>query len=388
MDFRLTEEQEAFRQEIRAFLESEKETCEKAMREEERGSIGHHTEEIRRKLGAKGYLTPSWPKEWGGLGSSHTEKYIVAEEMSYFMGIGAHGVGEGMAGPVIMRYGSQEQKEEFLPRIARGEIEFALGYSEPEAGSDLASLRMRAVRNEDHYIINGQKVFNTACHYAQYHWLAARTNSDVPKHKGISMFIVDMNSPGITINPMWGMGGVRTNEVFYDDVKVPASRLVGEENKGWEYLGAALAFERNWQMGYMMHQYEDFLEYCKTTLRDGKPLIEDPLVRENLAQMAIDLEVGRLFGIKNACMIEKGEIPSWEAGVAKVFGSELWHRMLDEWLKLQTLYGPLQEDSACAKWNSRVMQAYFLSGRSVITRGTNEILKNMIAMRGLGLPRA
>lgn len=388
MDFRLTEEQEEFRQEIRAFLESEKETCEKAMREEERGSIGHHTEEIRRKLGAKGYLTPSWPKEWGGLGSSHTEKYIVAEEMSYFMGIGAHGVGEGMAGPVIMRYGSQEQKEEFLPRIARGEIEFALGYSEPEAGSDLASLRMRAVRNEDHYIINGQKVFNTACHYAQYHWLAARTNSDVPKHKGISMFIVDMNSPGITINPMWGMGGVRTNEVFYDDVKVPASRLVGEENKGWEYLGAALAFERNWQMGYMMHQYEDFLEYCKTTLRDGKPLIEDPLVRENLAQMAIDLEVGRLFGIKNACMIEKGEIPSWEAGVAKVFGSELWHRMLDEWLKLQTLYGPLQEDSACAKWNSRVMQAYFLSGRSVITRGTNEILKNMIAMRGLGLPRA
>jgi len=297
MDFRLTEEQEAFRQEIRAFLESEKVTCEKAMREEERGSIGHHTEEIRRKLGAKGYLTPSWPKEWGGLGSSHTEKYIVAEEMSYFMGIGAHGVGEGMAGPVIMRYGSQEQKEEFLPRIARGEIEFALGYSEPEAGSDLASLRMRAVRNEDHYIINGQKVFNTACHYAQYHWLAARTNSDVPKHKGISMFIVDMNSPGITINPMWGMGGVRTNEVFYDDVKVPASRLVGEENKGWEYLGAALAFERNWQMGYMMHQYEDFLEYCKTTLRDGKPLIEDPLVRENLAQMAIDLEVGRLFGI-------------------------------------------------------------------------------------------
>ncbi len=388
MDFRLTEEQEAFRQEIRAFLESEKVTCEKAMREEERGSIGHHTEEIRRKLGAKGYLTPSWPKEWGGLGSSHTEKYIVAEEMSYFMGIGAHGVGEGMAGPVIMRYGSQEQKEEFLPRIARGEIDFALGYSEPEAGSDLASLRMRAVRNEDHFIINGQKVFNTACHYAQYHWLAARTNSDVPKHKGISMFIVDMNSPGITINPMWGMGGVRTNEVFYDDVKVPASRLVGEENKGWEYLGAALAFERNWQMGYMMHQYEDFLEYCKTTLRDGKPLIEDPLVRENLAQMAIDLEVGRLFGIKNACMIEKGEIPSWEAGVAKVFGSELWHRMLDEWLKLQTLYGPLQEDSACARWNSRVMQAYFLSGRSVITRGTNEILKNMIAMRGLGLPRA
>jgi len=388
MDFRLTQEQEAFRQEIRTFLQSEKETCEKAMREEEKGSIGHYTEEIRLKLGAKGYLTPSWPTEWGGLGKSHLEKYLAAEEMSYFIGIGAHGVGEGMAGPVIMLYGSQEQKEEFLPRIARGEIEFALGYSEPEAGSDLAALQMRAVRDGDYYTINGQKVFNTACHYAQYHWLAVRTDTNVPKHKGISMFIVDMDSPGITINPMWGMGGVRTNEVFYDDVKVPAIRLVGEENKGWDYLMAALAFERNWQMGYMVHHFEDFLEYCRTTMCDGRPLIEDPLVRESLAQIAIDLEVGRLFGIKNTCMIEKGEIPSWEAGVAKVFGSELWHRMLDEWMKLQTLYGPLQEDSACTELDSRVMQAYFLSGRSVITRGTNEILKNMIAMRGLGLPRA
>ena len=387
MDFRFTAEQEAFRQEIRDFLASEKELCEKAMREEERGSVGHYTEELRLKLGAKGYLTPSWPKEWGGLDKSHMEKYIVGEEMSYAVGLGAHGVGEGMAGPVIMMYGTQEQKQEFLPRIARGEIEFALGYSEPEAGSDLAALQMRAIRDGDHYIINGQKVFNTACHYAQYHWLAVRTDATVAKHKGISMIIVDMDSPGITVSGMYGMGGVRTNEVFYDDVKVPASRLVGEENKGWDYLMAALAFERNWQMGYMIHRFEDFVEYCKTTKRDGKLLIEDPVMREDLAEMAIEMEIGRLFGIRNTCMIEKGEVPSWEAAIAKVFCSELWHRMTDKWMKLQTLYGPLMEDSECAPMEAMVMQGYFVAGRSVITRGTNEILKNMIAMRGLGLPR-
>jgi len=387
MNFRYSSEQEAFRREIREFLASEKELCEKAMREEEKGSMGKYTEEIRLRAGAKGYLTPSWTKKWGGLEKSHFEKYIVAEEMAYAIGAGAHGTGEGMADPVIMLYGSDEQKEEFLPRIARGEIEFALGYSEPEAGSDLAALQMRAVKNGDHYIINGQKVFNTACHYAQYHWLAVRTNPNVPKHLGISMFIVDMNSPGITIKPMYGMAGVRTNEVFYDDVKVPASRLVGQENKGWEYLTAALAFERNWQVGYVIYQLEKFVEYCKNTRRDGKLLIDDPLVREDLAQIAIDLEVSRLFGLRNACMIEKGNIPMGEAAIAKVFGSDLWHRMFDKWMKILSLYGQLEADSECAIMESRVMQWYFLASRSTITRGTNEIMRNMIAIRGLGMPR-
>jgi len=387
MDFRFTAEQEAFRQEVREFLASEKELCEKAMREEEKGSIGHYTEELRHKAGARGLLVPSWPKEWGGLNKSHMEKYIVAEEMSYAMGLGAHGTGEGMAGPVIMTHGSDELKKEFLPRIARGEIEFALGYSEPEAGSDLAALQMRAVKNGDHYIINGQKVFNTACHYAQYHWLAARTDTTVARHKGISMFVVDMDSLGVTVSGMYGMGGVRTNEVFYDDVKVPTSRLVGEENKGWDYLMAALAFERNWQMGYMIHQFENFIEYCKTTMRDGKLLIEDPVVRDEVAELATGMEIGRLFGIKNTCLIEKGEVPSWEAAIAKVFGSELWYRMTKNWMKMLNLYDQLQADSECTVMDSAVMQGYFVSGRSVITRGTNEILKNMIAMRGLGLPR-
>ena len=165
--------------------------------------------------------------------------------MAYYVGrIGA--VGAGMAGPVILRFGTEEQKETFLPPIARGETEFALGYTEPEAGSDLASLQIRAVRDGDCYIINGQKMFNTASHYAQYHWLAARTDPTAKKHHGISIFIMDLDSPGITIHPLIGLGKVRTNEVFYDDVKVPATRLVGEENRGWEYLTAALAHERTW----------------------------------------------------------------------------------------------------------------------------------------------
>ncbi|MDD5094633.1 MAG: acyl-CoA dehydrogenase family protein [Dehalococcoidia bacterium] len=387
MDLRYTAEQEAFRQEIRDFLEKNKEICERAMHEEEEGSMGDDTKKVRRLLGAKGYLTPQWPKEWGGLGRTNTDKYIVDEELAYAIGTGAHGAAEGMAGPVILGSGSEQQKKEFLPRIARGEIEFALGYSEPEAGSDLVNLQMRAIRDGDHYVVNGQKVFNTACHYAEYHWLAVRTNTNVPKHKGISMMIVDMDSPGITVRPMWGMAGVRTNEVFYDDVKVPVSRLVGEENKGWEYLSAALAFERNWQVGYMFYQFDEFVKFCKTAKRDGKPFIEDPMVREAVAQMAIDLEVSRLFGLRCACMIEKGKVPTGEAAVAKVFGSDLWHRMFDQWMKLLSLYGQLQPDSEDSVMHSRVMQWYFLAARSTMTRGTNEVMRNMIANRSLGMPR-
>jgi len=388
MDFKLTPEQERFRQEFREFLQSEAELCAKAIREEEHGSWGPYTKEIQHKIGARGYLAPAWPKKYGGLELSHMEKYLVDEEMCYAIGLGAFGTGASMAGPCMLMFGSDELKEEFLPKIARGEIELALGYTEPEAGSDLANLQMRAVRDGDHYIINGQKVFNTSCHYADYHWVAARTDPSAPKHKGISMFLVDMDAPGITISGMYGMGGVRTNEVFYDDVKVPTSRLVGEENKGWEYLTAALAFERNWQVGYMLYQFERFLEFAKSFKKNGQLLIEDPIIADELAQLAIEVEISRLFGLRVACMQEKGEIPTWEASIGKVFGSELWYKMTDTWMKIINFYGQLEYASESTLMESRVMEWYFLAARSVITRGTNEIMKNMIAMRALGLPRS
>jgi len=387
MDFRLTKEEEEFRQEVRQFLQSESELIEKVRWEETLGTgWGESTKELLRKAGARGYLTPAWPKEYGGLDASNVERHIVAEEMAYFVGrMGA--VGVGMAGPVILRFGTEEQKKTFLPRISRGEIEFALGYTEPEAGSDLASLQMRAVRDGDYYIINGQKVFNTACHYADYHWLAARTDPTARKHHGISMFIVDLDSPGITIRPLIGLGKIRTNEVFYDDVKVPVERLVGEENRGWEYLVAALAFERTWYAGENIYELEELVDYIKNTKRNGKPMADDPVVRRDIAQLAIEIEVARLFGFRIACMLDKGNIPTYESSMTKLFGSETAHRLADEWMKILAQYGQLDVGSKHAFENGRMGRVlYNRATRSLITAGTSEVQRNIIALQ-LGLPR-
>jgi len=387
MDFRLTEEEEKFRQEVRQFLQGESELIEKVRWEETLGTgWGESTKDLLRKTGARGYLTPAWPKEYGGLGASNVERHIVAEEMAYFVGrMGA--VGVGMAGPVVLRFGTEEQKKTFLPRISKGEIEFALGYTEPEAGSDLASLQMRAVRDGDYYIINGQKVFNSACHYADYHWLAARTDTTVKKHRGISMFIVDMNSPGITIRPLIGLGKIRTNEVFYDDVKVPVERLVGEENHGWEYLVAALAFERTWYAGENIYELEELVDYIKNTKRNGKPMADDPVVRRDVAQLAIEIEVARLFGFRIACMLDKGNIPTYESSMTKLFGSETAHRLADEWMKILAQYGQLDVGSKHAFENGRMGRVlYNRATRSLITAGTSEVQRNIIALQ-LGLPR-
>ncbi len=389
MEFRFTKEEEEFRQEVREFLLPQSELLEKVRQESESGGgWGPWTREFLQKAGARGYLTPSWPKKYGGLGASHMKRYIAAEEMSYFAGRSAQGVGMSMAGPVVLLFGSDEQKEEYLPRIARGEIEFTLGYTEPHAGSDLASLEIHAVKDGDYYIMNGQKVFNSGAHYSQYHWLAARTDTTVRKHHGISMFIVNLDSPGITIRPLIGLSGYRTNEIFYNDVKVPKERLVGEENKGWQYLAMALAHERTYLAGGNISDFERLLDYIRTTKRGGKAIAADPLVRNKVAQFAIDLEVTRLLGLRVACMIDKGTLPTYEASMAKLFGSEMQYRMTDEWVKCLSLYGQLGAGSKWAVMDGDVNRLYYTNGiRDLLTRGTSEIMRNIIALLGLGLPR-
>lgn len=389
MEFKFTKEEEEFRQEIRQFFQGQSELIEKVRQEADSGAgWGQWTWEFMQKTGAKGYLAPSWPKEYDGLGSSHMKRYIVSEEMGYFVGRAALGIGVGMAGPVILMFGSEEQKKTYLPRIARGEIEFALGYTEPEAGSDLASLEIRAARDGDYYIMNGQKVFSTAAHYAQYHWLAARTDPDAAKHRGISMFIVDLDSPGITIRPYITIGKMRTNEVFYDDVKVPNDRLVGEENRGWKYLVTALSFERTWFAGENMYDFDQILDYIRNTEYNGKPLADDPVVRQDIAQIATELEVNRLYGLRVACMLNRGNVPTYEAAMAKMFGSEMEYRMINIWMKLLSLYGPLDVGSKYAVRDGRPFQRYSVGAtRDLLTRGTSEIMRNIIATLGLDLPR-
>lgn len=387
MDFKLSREDEEFRQEVRHFLNSES-TLTKEVRREHAGGQGWgpYTKEFMRKTGAKGYLAPSWPTEYGGLGATHIRKYIVNEEVAYAVGrLGLGGI--SLAGPAILLFGSEEQKRTFLPPIAKGEIELAIGYTEPQAGSDLANIEMQAVKQGDYYVINGQKAFNTHCHYAEYHWLAVRTNREAKGYKGISMFIVDIKSPGITICPIYGMGKYRTNDVFYDDVKVPANRLVGEENHGWEYVMAALGFERTWLNGECQREFDRLLEYVSGNRPNGKRIADEQTSRRRVAQLAIEIEVARLFGLRLACMVEKGVIPRHEAAIAKVHGSETSYRLADEWMRAIAPYGQLDQGSEYAFDEGLISRWYYHAGvRGLITAGSSEIMRNIIALQ-MGLPR-
>ncbi len=386
MEFGFSQEEERFRQDVREFIR--REATEEVLNEcSSVTGTGPNTRAFLRKLGAKGWLAPSLPEEYGGMGASHIQRLILQNEMLYRRAVPIMQIGTDIAAPTLLMYGSEEQKREFIPKIARGEIDFALGYSEPEAGSDLAALDIRAVENGDYFIINGRKIFNTGCHYAEYHWLGARTDTTAPKHRGISLIIVDMKTPGITVNPLWTMDGERTNEVFYDDVRVPQKNLVGEKNRGFYYIATALAFERNFPMGRLQRDFEELTEYVKETELDGKLLSGNLLVRQRMAQLATELEIGHLLSYRVALMADKNIIPEWEAPMIKMFGTELMKRMATVGMEIMGLYGQLSKNSEYAAIGGRMEYLYRHSCRRTISGGSSEIMRNTIAQRGLKLPR-
>lgn len=320
------------------------------------------------------------------MGGTYVHRFIIKEEVAYHGGPHTL-VGVDMAGPTILLFGSPELKKAYLPKIAGGQVEFALGYTEPQAGSDLAALEIKAVEEGDYYVMNGQKVFNTACHYAHYHWLGARTDATVAKHRGISLFVVDLKSPGITIRPLWTMAGWRTNAVFYDNVKVPQKNLVGDKNRGWYHIATALDFERTYTMGHIRHLFEKLVEYCKTTQHNGKVLGKDPLVRHKLAELATELEIAYLFAYRIAWILNRDAVPNYEAAMVKAFGSELEQRLAHAGTQILGLYGQLQQGSKWAPLQGAWEYRYRETVRSTLTRGTTEVMKNIVAQRGLGLPR-
>jgi hypothetical protein len=385
MDFGLSPEEQAFRKEVCEFLD--KEVTKEVLKESlSRQGPGPHSRELLRKLGAKRWLCITWPKEYGGLGGTPLQRLILHDEMRYRL-LFFSMVGGGMAGPTIMIHGSDELKKEYLPRIASGEIEFALGYTEPAAGSDLASLEIRAVEDGDDFVLNGQKVFNTDAHFAEYHWLGARTDPTAPKHRGISLMVVNLKSPGITIRPLYCLDGLRTNEVFYDDVRVPKKNLVGQKNRGFYHIMDALAFERIFPVGEIRRLFEEFVKYLKETKRNGKPLSKDPIIRQRMAEVAAEIEVGTLLAYKVAFLISKNIVPDYPAAMMKLYVTETRQRFAQAAVQILGDYAQLTKDSKWAQYQGYLIGLYSEGYRGKIVAGTSEVQRIVIANRGLDMPR-
>ena len=392
MDFEFSSEEQKALKEVRAFLESEA-TPEL---EEESIRIGHcyggkEGRKFIKKFAAHGWLTPNWPEEYGGLGASSMLTFAIRQEMARFGGIPLIFVAAHMSGPTIMHFGSEEMKKEWLLPIARGEYEFALGYTEPQAGSDLSSLQIKAIEvhaedKGDHFLVNGQKTFNTHSHVADYHWLAARTDPEAARHRGVSMLIVDLKSPGITIRPMITMAGWQTNEVYYDDVVVPKKNLVGEKNRGFYYLMAALDFERMFPVGGYHRLLDKIVDYARKTMVGGRPLSQDPLIRQKLAQMVIELEAADLLYYRLAHMLDSGQIPNYQSSMQKVFATEVAQHVANTGMEVLGHFGQLKKGSKWAALAGEVEHYYRWSVVETIYAGTSEVQRNIIAHRGLGLP--
>ena len=395
MDFAFTQEDEQFRQAVRAWLQQETPPRWRELRPsecEESDEIWQLVREFDRKLAVKGWYAPSYPREYGGIEATVMQEYILAEEKA-LLGVPrklSEAIGVQFVGPTIMRYGSQDQKDRYVKGVGRAETIFCLGYSEPQAGSDLGAVQTRAMPEGDQFVINGQKIFTTFAHYADYCWLLARTDPNVSKHKGLSLFIVDMKTPGITVRPLINILGSHSfNEVFFDNVRVPKSALVGEQNKGWEYLMTALTFERSFTSGpaTMIPLLKELVRYAKETPMGNGVLADDPYVQQKLAEMATDIAVSRLLTLRVADMESRGMIPTYEVSVAFVFGMEVARRFAKKAGETLGLFGQLDKGSRWTPLAGAVQTMYLETIAAGVGGGSAEIQRTIIALLGLGLPR-
>jgi 3-oxocholest-4-en-26-oyl-CoA dehydrogenase alpha subunit len=386
MDLEYSTEQEQLRAEIRATLEKVM-TPERGAAISERIEGGPEVRECIRALAAADLLGVGWPKEYGGRGFSAIEQFIFSEE-AHRANAPIPLVTLNTVGPTLMQCGTEEQKQTFLPAILNGDIEFAIGYSEPGAGSDLASLRTTAVRDGDEYIINGQKMFTSGAGYADYIWLAVRTDPNAKKHKGISILIVPTSSPGFSWQPLHTMPGVSTCYTFYDDVRVPASALVGGENQGWQLITTQLNFERAalGNLGALEPLYEKTLDWAINTELDGGRVIDQPWVQLVLARVEAQVAAYELVNQRVNAAMTKGALNMGEASAAKVFGTELTQQVARQLLEVLDRNGIRR--GADAPLRGALESAYRIAVINTFGGGANEIQRDIIAMAGLGMPRA
>ena len=390
MDFKLSPEDESFRHELREFVATElPENFEGRGRWPEEFDWDL-TREMRKKLAARGWLTMHWPEEYGGQKASPLRSAIFNEEMAYMRAPGRDIFGVRMLGPTLMIHGTEEQRQTHLSPVARGEVQWCQGYSEPESGSDLASLSTRAVQDGDDFVINGSKIWTTMAHRADWIMLLTRTDPDAPKHRGISFILVDMKSPGVEVRPIINMAnGHDFNEIFFNNVRVPRRNVVGEENRGWYVAVTLLDFERS-GIDYSAQGrrlLDETREYATETKRQGKPLIDTPWVRNLLADRYIECEVARLMAYNVAYMQGEGLVPNKEASMSKVFGSETLQRITTAGLEILGMYGVLGRDDKWSPLKGRIQENWMTSFSQTIAAGTSEVQRNIIASRGLGLPR-
>jgi len=389
MRYEYTPEQLAWRDEVRGFLKKHVTPALVAeMRLAGNEGDGPLARAFHRKLFDKGWWAIGWPPEYGGLGKRAVEQFIFIEEMER---AGAPGMRLSVTSvaPAIMRAGTEEQKKEWLPKILSGEVDFAVAYSEPDAGTDLAALKTRAVLDGDEWVVNGQKMWNTGAHTATHNWVAVRTEPDAPRHRGISMMIVPMDRPGITVQPIYTWSRIRTNAVFFEDVRVPRDHLVGERGMGFYYAMMALDFERIalGSVGLLRRFFDELLAFVRRTKRDGKPLAAIPWVRRALADLDVRIEVGRQLGLLNAWMIDRGEVPTKEGSMAKVYVTELNAHLAATGMEILGLAGQLAPDDPAAPLHGRLQWLYTTAPLQRFGGGTNEVQRMIIAQRGLGLPR-
>ena len=381
---------ESFRDEVRQFIADELPSEEERLAHSLRGGFESLQEEydytmgFQKKLADRDWLAMAWPEEYGGGGASHMRQLVYNEEMSY-AGAPVMNMGISWVGPSLMLYGTEEQKQKYIPPITSADQWWCTLYSEPGAGSDLASLQTSAIRDGDDYVINGQKIWTSGGHLSDWGWLAARTDPDAPKHKGISLLMLDMKSPGISVRPLVNIADQHAfNEVFFEDVRVPVEQRVGEENRGWYHLAVALDFERSGIAAYSGGRRN--IERLTSIAAENPQLVENrPGIRNELADRMVEVNVGTFLAYRVATMQGQGLLPNHEASASKLFGSELGQRIARTGMHLLGMAGQLRGESSRAAIDQAQNYLYTVSG--TIAAGTSEIQRNIMATRGLGLPR-
>lgn len=381
--------QKALRAEFRAYLQG---VMTEEIRQATAGNEGGPLyRQVIRQMGRDGWLTPGWPVEYGGRGLDPSMQKILLEELVLAEAPYPF-VTVNTVGPALMRLGTEEQKREILPRIATGDLIFAIGYTEPGAGSDLASLKTRAVREGDEFVINGQKVFTSGAEGADYVFLAARTDPSAPKHKGITIFMVDTKLPGFSVSPIWTVGGIRTNVTYYENIRVPASAIIGRENGGWQLIAEQLNHER---IGLAALTYganghfDDVVAWAREVkTADGGALIDQPWVQLALGECYALLNAVKLMGDRVGWEVSQGITRPELASGLKVFGTEGMIRAMRLLLDIMGAAGLVRDGSPGAQLRGRIEREFRKCQINTFGGGAAEVLRDMVAQIGMKMPRA